>query len=241
MKNKKVIGITGAKGALGMALIKRFRDNGYQIIGFTHSKIEQEEIYQSGPNEWIYWESGKEYLLEEPLKGIDLLILNHGIYERDIDNSEYEKSLIINALSQFKILNIFKKIASQNENDMFRKEIWINTSEAEILPALSPSYEISKLLIGQLVTAKINFLSKNERQKLFIRKIILGPFKSDLNPIGIMDPNIVAQLIYLISKIKINLIIISPNPITYFIFPLKEFYYFIYYSILKFLKHLKTK
>ena len=240
MENKKIIGITGAKGALGKALTKKFRNNGHQIIGLTHSK-EKQEPCQSGPNEWIYWECGKEDLLEEPLKRIDLLILNHGIYERDIENSDFEKSLNINALSQLKILNLFKKIASQNENEDFQKEIWINTSEAEILPALNPKYEISKSLIGKLITFQSNFLSENERQKLFIRKIILGPFKSELNPIGIMNPEIVANFIYYISKIKINLIIVSPNPITYFIFPLKELYYFIYYFILKFLKPFLVK
>ena len=235
MKFKKVIGITGANGALGKALTKKFKDNGYQIIGFTHSKVEK-ELDQAGQNEWIHWECGKEYLLKETLKRIDILILNHGIYEQDIYNLDFERSLNVNALSVFKILNIYKELAIQFQDEVSPKEIWINTSEAEILPALSPSYEISKSLIGQLITLENNFLSKDERQKLIIRKIIIGPFKSKLNPIGIMNPNIVAQFIYLISKLKVDLIIVSPNPITYIIFPLKEFYYLIYYNLLKFLK-----
>ena len=122
--------------------------------------------------------------------------------------------------------------AFNNEDDK-KKEIWINTSEAEILPAINPSYEISKLLIGQIITFKKNFLTKNQQKKLTIRKIILGPFKSDLNPIGIMSPELVASLIFYISKISNYLIVVSPNPLTYILFPLKEFYYFIYYQILK--------
>ena len=234
MKNKKIIGITGANGALGKSLTKIYKDNGYKVIGFTHTK-DKTLLNQDGPNEWIYWECGKEYLLENFLKKVDILILNHGIYQQDIKNSDFEKALNINALSHFKLINLFKKISLQNEDDILPKEIWINTSEAEILPALSPSYEISKTLIGSLVTYQNILLSENERKKLFIRKIIIGPFKSKLNPIGLMNPNFVALMIYYISKTKLNLIIVTPNPISYLIFPLKELYYYLYYNFLKFL------
>ena len=235
MKNKKIIGITGANGALGKSLTKTYKDNGYKVIGFTHTK-NKTLLDQDGPNEWIYWECGKEYLLEKFLKKIDILILNHGIYQQDIKNSNFEKVLDINAFSHSKLINLFKKISLQNEDDTLPKEIWINTSEAEILPALSPSYEISKTLIGSLVTFQNIFLSENERKKLLIRKIIIGPFKSKLNPIGLMNPNFVALMIYYISKTKLNLIIVTPNPITYIIFPLKEIYYYLYYNFLKFLE-----
>tara|TARA_B100000609_G_C17179089_1_gene416087 strand:+ start:626 stop:1330 length:705 start_codon:yes stop_codon:yes gene_type:complete len=234
VKNKKIIGITGANGALGKSLTKIYKDNGYKVIGFTHTK-DKTLLNQDGPNEWIYWECGKEYLLENFLKKVDILILNHGIYQQDIKNSDFEKALNINAFSHFKLINLFKKISLQNEDDILPKEIWINTSEAEILPALSPSYEISKTLIGSLVTYQNILLSENERKKLFIRKIIIGPFKSKLNPIGLMNPNFVALMIYYISKTKLNLIIVTPNPISYLIFPLKELYYYLYYNFLKFL------
>ena len=75
MKFKKIIGITGANGALGKALTKKFKDNGYQIIGFTHSKVEK-DLDHAGQNELIHWECGKEYLLKETLRKIDILILN---------------------------------------------------------------------------------------------------------------------------------------------------------------------
>ena len=84
------------------------------------------------------------------------------------------------ALSKFKLLNLFEDIALTNDS-VTKKEIWINTSEAEILPALNPSYEISKSLIGKLVSFKKNLLDKNTKKKLIIKKIILGPFKSELN------------------------------------------------------------
>ena len=234
MRDNRTIGITGAGGALGRALTKQFRSKGYKVIGFTHNKTLQEKS-DEGPNEWAYWECGKEYLLKNKLKEIDILILNHGIYKFDNDNSNYEDSIEINALSKFKILDIYEQIAQQKENANTKKEIWINTSEAELLPALNPSYEISKLLIGQLVTFK-NSLSKINKKNFLIRKLIIGPFKSSLNPIGLMSPDLVAFFIYYLSKMNLFLIIVTPNPLSYILFPLKEFYYLIYCKFLETLK-----
>ena len=228
----KTIGITGAGGSLGRALTKEFNSHGYKIIGFTHNRKLQESV-EEGPNEWVYWECGKEFLLENILTKIDILILNHGIYDSKRD---LEKSIEINATSKIKILRLFEKISLSQSIESSPKEIWINTSEAEILPALNPCYEISKSLIGQVVTFKKNFNNQNESRNLIIKKIILGPFKSDLNPIGVMSPESVASLIFYVSKISNYLIIISPNPITYILFPLREFYFFVYYQFLKFFK-----
>ena len=232
MPNKKTIGITGAGGSLGKALTKKFSSYGYKVIGFTHNKNPQ-EIVDEGPNEWVYWECGKEFLLENSLSKIDILILNHGIYDTKQD---LEKSIEINAKSNIKILELYEKISLSQSFDSTSKEIWINTSEAEILPALNPCYEISKSLIGQVVTFKKNFNNQNESTNLIIKKIILGPFKSDLNPIGIMSPELVASLIFYFSRISNYLIIVTPNPLTYILFPLRELYFFVYYKFLKFLK-----
>ena len=38
----KTVGITGASGALGKELIKLFRQKGYKVVGFTHSKTDFE-------------------------------------------------------------------------------------------------------------------------------------------------------------------------------------------------------
>ena len=229
-KNEKTVGITGASGALGKELTKLFRQKGYKVIGFTHSKTNY-EINLESPNKWIKWECGKESTLKKYLKEIDILILNHGIYNLSRANSNYENSIEINALSKFKFLNLFEDIASTNES-LIKKEVWINTSEAEILPALNPSYEISKSLIGQLVSFKKNLLNEDTKKKLIIRKIILGPFKSKLNPIGIMSPKFVSQKIYNVVNSKSYLIIISPNPLTYLLFPAKEFFNYLYCKII---------
>ena len=230
MGNEKTIGITGASGALGQELIKLFRQKGHKVIGFTHSKTNP-EINSESPNEWIKWECGKESTLKKHLRKIDILILNHGIYNLSRENFNYENSIEINALSKFRFLNLFEDIALTNES-LIKKEIWINTSEAEILPALNPSYEISKSLIGQLVSFKKNLLNKDTKKKLIIKKIILGPFKSELNPIGIMSPKFVSERIYDLANSKSYLIIISPNPLTYLLFPLKEFFIFLYCQLI---------
>ena len=230
MVKSKTIGITGASGALGKELTKLFRKKGYKVIGFTHNKTNH-EIDNESPNQWITWECGREENLKKHLKNLDILILNHGIYNRSKTNNNFETSIQVNALSKLKLFNLFEEIALSNKSGL-QKEIWINTSEAEILPALNPSYEISKLLIGQLISFKKNLLNQNAKEKLKIKKIILGPFKSELNPLGIMSPQFVSKKIYDLSKFSEYLIIISPNPITYFIFPLKEFYNFLYCQVL---------
>jgi len=230
IKNEKTVGITGASGSLGKELTKLFREKGYKVIGFTHSKTDAEVNLES-PNEWVKWECGKESRLRKHLKKIDILILNHGIYDLSRENTNYENSIEINALSKFKFLNLYEDIARTNKS-LIKKEIWINTSEAEILPALNPSYEISKSLIGQLVSFKKNLLDKDIKKKLLIKKIILGPFKSKLNPIGIMSPKFVSKKIYDLANSKNYLIIISPNPLTYLLFPLKEFFNFLYCQII---------
>ncbi len=230
IKNEKTVGITGASGALGKELTKLFRHKGYKVIGFTHSKTDF-EINLESPNEWIKWECGKESNLKKHLEKIDILILNHGIYNLSRENFNYENSIEINALSKFKFLNLFEDIALTNESSI-KKEIWINTSEAEILPALNPSYEISKSLIGKLVSFKKNLLSKDTKKRLIIKKIILGPFKSELNPIGIMSPKSVSKKIYDLANSNNYLIIVTPNPLTYLLFPLKEFINYLYCQII---------
>ena len=229
-KNEKTIGITGASGALGKELTKLFRQKGYKVIGFTHSKTDFEVNLES-PSEWVSWQCGKEAALKKHLKKIDILILNHGIYDLSRESSNYENSIKINALSKFKFLNLFEDIALSNDS-LIKKEIWINTSEAEILPALNPSYEISKSLIGQLISFKKNLLNKDIKNKLIIKKIILGPFKSELNPIGIMSPKFVSKKIFDLANSKNYLIIISPNPLSYLLFPLTEFFNFLYCKII---------
>ena len=63
---------------------------------------------------------------------------------------------------------------------------------------------------------------------LIIKKLILGPFQSKLNPQGILSPEFVAQKIIEKAEKENYLIIVTPNPITYLLMPFIEFARIIY-------------
>ena len=75
-------------------------------------------------------------------------------------------------------------------------------------PSKNPFFSINKridlineaLLLNKidtkLVSFKKNLIKEDTKNKLIIKKIILGPFKSELNPIGIMSPKFVSKKIY---------------------------------------------
>ncbi|WP_036891724.1 SDR family oxidoreductase [Prochlorococcus marinus] len=227
------IAITGASGTLGMALSKAIRAKGGFVIGLTHkSNYNENNTSDEGPQQWVHWECGKEKELEELFKTIDVLVLNHGINPGgNLDSEGLNLALEINALSNWRLIENFEKIIFNEKENTTQKEIWVNTSEAEIQPAFSPSYEISKRLIGQLVSFKYNSLTQIEKSKLKIRKIILGPFRSKLNPIGIMNVQWVASQVICQASLGFKLIIVTPNPITYFVMPITEIFRGLYFRI----------
>jgi len=224
------IGITGATGALGTSLIEKFKSKGAYVIGFTHSNTSSKANKNKAPDKWINWECGKEEELKNIFQSIDILILNHGINPKgNISTKQLSKAIEVNALSSWRIIDIFEEIATKEKLIESPKEIWINTSEAEVLPALSPGYEISKRLLGQLTSIKATFI-KNE-SNLIIRKLVLGPFKSELNPIGIMSPDLVANQIINQAELNFKLIIVTPNPLTFLFIPFNELIRHIYFKI----------
>ena len=217
------IGITGANGSLGKALTKRFIDKGAFVIGLTHRPITNATKTTKGSQEWISWQCGQENAIEETLKTLDILVLNHGINPQGQQSSKaLNEAIEVNALSCWRLMTLFENIAKEQTYPNCTREIWVNTSEAEIQPALSPGYEISKKLIGELVSIRWNNLKKEERARLQIRKLVLGPFLSELNPLGIMSADFVAKQIINQVELGLKLIIITPNPITYIMMPLNE-------------------
>ena len=64
-----------------------------------------------------------------------------------------------------------------------------------------------------------------------IRKLILGPFKSNLNPVGILSANWVAKEIVKAVRRDTRNIIVTINTLTWLIFPIKEFMVSIYYRL----------
>ncbi len=218
------IAITGANGALGKSLIEALKKKGAYVVGLTHAKKNNSKSNKNTPNEWIIWSCGKERLLSSRLANIDILILNHGFNPKGmIDSNEINKAVEINSLSHWRLIEMFEDLAlSKNKNDYNSKEVWVNTSEAEIQIAFSPVYEITKRLIGELVSLKKSKLLMEKGNYFIIKKLILGPFKSQLNPQGIMKPELVAKKILQKAEKEDYLIIVSPNPITYLLMPIIE-------------------
>ncbi len=219
------IAITGANGSLGKFLIEEFKNNGAYVVGLTHSEKSNNHSFEANPDDWLIWSCGEEKLLSRKLDEIDILILNHGFNPKgNIDSNDINKAIEINSLSHWRLIQIFEELAlnKNNSNNYNSKEIWINTSEAEIQIAFSPVYEITKRLIGEIVSLKKSKLLIENNNSLIIKKLILGPFKSKLNPQGILKPEIVAKKIIKKAEKDDYLIIVTPNPLTYLLMPIIE-------------------
>lgn len=217
LKGKK-IAVTGANGTLGRELIKQLYLKGAKVTALTS---QNQELFINLKNEQIpvktvIWQIGEESKLSEIFEKIDILIINHGINVHSEKTAEaIEKSYEINAFSGWRLMELFLKTVRNNQ-DKATKEIWVNTSEAEVNPAFSPLYEMSKRTMGELITMK------RVNAPCVIRKLILGPFKSNLNPIGIMSADWVAKQIVNLAVRDFRDIIVTINPLTYVAFPLKE-------------------
>ena len=219
----RTVGITGASGALGRALTKALIAEGAWVIALSHSPPPQAQTTTDEAQEWVRWSCGDERQLEPVLKSVDVLVLNHGINPGGDQCPEtLSKTLEVNAFSHWRLMQQFETIADQDQNRDQPRELWVNTSEAEIQPALSPGYELSKRLIGELVSLRWNNRSARQRQALRLRKLILGPFRSNLNPIGLLTSGFVARQVIRQANLGLNLIIVTPNPITYLVMPFVE-------------------
>ena len=213
------VGITGARGALGQALASRFQQAGALVTGFTHG--DPPTATDSPVDDWVSWSCGQEEALVPHLSDLDVLVLNHGINPQgDQRPGTMTKALEVNALSSWRMLQCCERLCRERTTKVL--ELWVNTSEAEIQPAVSPAYELSKRLLGQLVSMRGATRSAEERSQLVLRKLVLGPFRSNLNPIGVMTAEFVAGQVLWQARMGAHLIIVTPNPLTYVIMPLTE-------------------
>jgi hypothetical protein len=64
-----------------------------------------------------------------------------------------------------------------------------------------------------------------------VRKVILGPFKSNLNPIGVMSAEWVAWAMVALAKRNVRNIIVTINPLTYLLFPFHEVGHWLYFKV----------
>ncbi len=217
----KSVAVTGASGSLGQALIKELITKGAKVIALTTSPQHEERFshLNSGNQpavEVLTWRVGEEADLAPRLRQVDILILNHGINVYGArDSQAVAQSYEVNAFSVWRWLELFLSTVTDSRH-VATKEVWVNTSEAEVNPALSPLYELSKRTIGDLVTLR------RLDTPCVIRKLILGPFKSDLNPYGVMSASFVAKAIIALAVRDVRNIIVTINPLTYLLYPVKE-------------------
>ncbi|MBG1265042.1 bifunctional sterol desaturase/short chain dehydrogenase [Nostoc sp. WHI] len=218
----KTIALTGASGALGQALTAELVKNNAKVVALTTNP---EKFVEQVGVKVIPWQLGNEANLRDSLEKVDILIINHGINvyasrTPEAINSSYE----VNTFSALRLMDIFSTTVTGPQAKA-TKEIWVNTSEAEVSPALSPLYELTKRSLGDIVTLKR--LDGN----CVIRKLILGPFKSQLNPYGVMSAQQVARAILFLARRDFRNIIVAINPLTYLLFPLKEISTSLYYRV----------
>ncbi|HIK45822.1 MAG TPA: bifunctional sterol desaturase/short chain dehydrogenase [Leptolyngbyaceae cyanobacterium M65_K2018_010] len=217
----KTVAVTGASGSLGQALLKELARQKAKPIALTTCPDLQ--IPDSIPC-W-HWQPGSESDLREALKQVDILVLNHGVNVHGHRSPEaIQTSLEVNALSGWQLMEVFFSTVETSPQRAI-KEVWVNTSEAEVSPAFSPLYETSKRLMGDLVTLR------RLDAPCVVRKLILGPFKSQLNPIGVMSADWVAWAIVALAKRNVRNIIVTINPLTYLAFPLKELSQTVYFRL----------
>jgi len=222
LKGKK-IAVTGASGSLGRSLLKHLQARGAKVIALTSG--DEAVVINNTAIPTITWQVGKESDLAQELEKIDILILNHGVnVHGDRDADAIALSYEVNAFSSWRLLELFFTTVRTN-SDIVTKEVWVNTSEAEVSPAFSPLYEMSKRTLGELVTLR------RLDAPCIVRKLILGPFKSNLNPIGVMSSDWVAKQIVNLAVRDARNIIVTINPITYLAFPLKEFFTSTYFRL----------
>ncbi len=233
------VAITGASGAFGQALLRQWQRRGARLIALTHGEAPLLVAQSTGEAvalEQVRWQVGREADLRPTLEAVDVLVINHGINPHGQRSAAAsERALEINALSAWRLLELFAEVVEQRQSaaaapgpDRPRAEVWLNTSEAEIQPAISPLYELSKRLLGQLLSLR----SLDLADKLRLRRLVLGPFRSALNPIGVMTADWVAgQVLRQAVDWNCSLVIVSPNPLTYVLMPLTTLSRWVYFRL----------
>jgi len=213
----KTVAVTGASGTLGRALIAELTRQGAKVVAFTTSTgLQSEDFGAERAVEVVPWTLGQEDALRDRLAKVDILILNHGInVYGDRTPSAIRTSYEVNTWSVVRWMDAFLATVTESKHKAL-KEVWVNTSEAEVSPAFSPLYELSKRALGDLVTLR------RLDAPCTVRKLVLGPFKSKLNPYGVMSAQWVAWSIFALAKRGARNIVVTVNPLTYLAFPVKE-------------------
>lgn len=212
-------GVTGAGGALGRALLRSLLEAGADPVALRHGQAALSLELDDGssqPIETVAWAVGEEEVLTPVLAGLDVLVINHGINPLGARDAEaLRRSLEVNTLSALRLFELMLALPPRPGRP---REVWVNTSEAEVSPAFSPLYEISKRTLGELVSLR----SLDADGGCTVRRLVLGPFRSELNPYGVMRAEGVARAVLHQAAAGRRLVIVTPNPLTWLLMPAVE-------------------
>ena len=206
------VAVTGAGGALGAALRKGLQRRGATVVGVSRGPAPEND----GPiQDWLVWNGQIDAALEALLLDVDILVINHGVNPLGRrDAVAIAETLQANLVSAQALIGLFLRQSRQlPDQRRGRRELWVNTSEAEVGPAFSPVYEVSKRSLGALLTLQ------SLDAPCTVRRLVLGPFRSGLNPYGPMSAGFVAERILDLAAWDLRLIIVSFNPCTYLLAP----------------------
>ncbi|MFZ4566985.1 MAG: short-chain dehydrogenase [Prochlorococcaceae cyanobacterium] len=212
-------GVTGAGGALGRALLRCWLEAGADPVALRHGQGDLTLELDDGsrhPVETVAWSVGQEDALAPLLASLDVLVINHGINPLGARDAEaLRRSLDVNTLSALRLFELMLALPARPGR---QREVWVNTSEAEVSPAFSPLYEISKRTLGELVSLR----SLDADGDCTVRRLVLGPFRSELNPYGVMRAEGVARAVLRQAAAGRRLVIVTPNPLTWLLMPAVE-------------------
>ena len=215
------IAVTGASGSLGRALLLALHRRGARPMAISRR---QQPLRLAGADHdqaveipTLTWSGRLTPALEAALADVDVLVINHGVNLHSASDGEaLRRTLEVNLLSALELTDLFlRQSAALPPGRQAQRELWVNTSEAEVNPTFCPYYEISKRSLGALLDVRAI------ASPCPVRRLVLGPFRSALNPIGVMDPDWVAESILRLIRWNLPLVIVSINPLTYVLMPLR--------------------
>lgn len=205
---------------MGQSLLKHLIEANAHVIALTSSQIEPITLEVAGKLlalETISWQVGREQDLSKVLERTDVLVLNHGInVHHERTEQAVMKSFEVNTWSSYRLLELFLLTVRTSE-EIAKKEAWVVTSEAEVAPAQSPLYELSKRALSDLVTLR------RLDAPCIVRKVLLGGFRSKMSPTATLSDDWVAKQIINAVKRDIRNVIISYRPWIYIVHPVREF------------------
>ena len=124
----RTVAVTGASGSLGRALLQELHRQGAALVALTSGETALDLQNSNGspiPLEQVRWSCGQEQALAAVLQRCDVLVINHGFNSHsDRSAAAVARSLEVNALSSWRLLELFAEIAGRDPADRPARELW---------------------------------------------------------------------------------------------------------------------